>query len=351
MRKVILRNSLSPGDIVLLTGAVRDLHRSNPGKFQTDVRTPCPELWEHNEYITPLSEDSPDVQVLDCHYPLINRCNEEPLHFIHGFSRFLSEKLEVPIHVEQFKAHVPVSRVEKSWMSQVHELTGQDLPFWILVAGGKSDFTIKWWDARRYQEVVDHFRDRILFVQVGQHDHHHPPLENVLDLRGRTDLRQFVRLMYHAQGVLCPVTFAMHLAAAVETRRGAPPIRPCVVVAGGREPVHWEAYPGHQFLHTIGALNCCAHGGCWKSRTTPLGDGDEKDFPQNLCQDVIGNLPRCMDMITSHEVIGAIDRYFSGGSLSYLNDDERRVARASIKQQIPSKEEVHDAHLAPTTTL
>ena len=38
----------------------------------------------------------------------------------------------------------------------------------------------------------------------------------VLDLREKTDTRQFVRLMYHADGVVCPVTFAMHLAAAVE---------------------------------------------------------------------------------------------------------------------------------------
>jgi hypothetical protein len=30
--------------------------------------------------------------------------------------------------------------------------------------------------------------------------------------RGRTDLRQLVRLVYHAQGVLCPVTLLMHLA-------------------------------------------------------------------------------------------------------------------------------------------
>ena len=34
--------------------------------------------------------------------------------------------------------------------------------------------------------------------------------------------------------------------------------RPCVVVAGGREPAHWEAYPDHQFIHNNGALRCCA---------------------------------------------------------------------------------------------
>jgi hypothetical protein len=128
--------------------------------------------------------------------------------------------------------------------------------------------------------------------------------------------------MYHAQGVLCPVTFAMHLAAAVDVKNGAPKNRPCVVVAGGREPSQWEAYPHHQYIHTNGALLCCDNGGCWRSRTVPLGDGDPKDQLDKLCVDVVGNLPRCMDMITDDEVIRRIELYFQGGSLKYLSPNQ-----------------------------
>ncbi len=46
--KQILANHQSPGDIVMLTAAVRDLHRQHPNCYITDVRTPCPALWEHN---------------------------------------------------------------------------------------------------------------------------------------------------------------------------------------------------------------------------------------------------------------------------------------------------------------
>src|SRR5262249_30746053 len=135
-------------------------------------------------------------------------------------------------------------------------LLGRKVPYWLIAAGGKFDLTIKWWDFPRWQTVVDHFRDRILFVQVGDARHYHPRMRGALDLRGWTNLRQLIRLVHHAQGVLCPVTCLMHLAAAVESAPGQPKVRPCVVVAGGREPVHWEAYPGHQFIHTIGALPC-----------------------------------------------------------------------------------------------
>jgi hypothetical protein len=40
VQKVILRNFLSPGDIVMLTAALRDLHAAHPKRFVTDVRTP-----------------------------------------------------------------------------------------------------------------------------------------------------------------------------------------------------------------------------------------------------------------------------------------------------------------------
>lgn len=312
MRKLILKNWLSPGDLIMLTAAVRDLHFSHPGKFQTDVRTPCPALWEHNPYITPLDENDPMVEEIKCEYPLINSSNQLPYHVIHGFRLFLEERLGVHIQPHAFKGDIHISDLEKSWMSQVEETEGLGARFWIIVSGGKTDFTAKWWDPDRAQEVVDYFQNRIRFVQCGEGGHHHPPLRNVINLVGKTDLRQLIRLMWHADGVVCPVTMCMHLAAAVETKPGRPKNRSCVVIAGGREPAQWEAYPHHQYLHTNGALPCCDNGGCWKSRVEPLGDGDERD--QCLCLRPVTlnsgrKLPQCLDMITAKDVIHAIERY------------------------------------------
>ncbi len=328
MRKLILRNFQSPGDIVMLTAAVRDLHLAYPEQFQTDVRTPCPALWQHNPYITPLQEQDPGVAVVDCHYPLIDRSNHAPYHFLHSFIEYLNERLDLKIRPSEFRGDIHVSGREKSWISQVEEIVHQRVPFWIVVAGGKRDFTVKWWDPQRYQRVVDHFAGRILFVQVGEAGHEHRALCNVIDLRGKTDLRQLIRLVYHAQGVLCPVTLMMHLAAALEMAPGMPKNRPCVVIAGGREPPHWEAYPHHQFLHRAGALLCCDDGGCWKSRVRPLGDRDERDRPEHLCVDVAGTLPRCMDLISVDDVTRAIEIYFLGGAIPYLTAGEGAAVRS-----------------------
>lgn len=315
--KLILTNFQSPGDVVMLTAAVRDLHLSHPDRFVTDVRTSCPHLWDNNPWLTPLDDREPDVRVLACEYPLIHSANSRPYHFIHGFIHFLNARLDLAIRPSAFRGDIHLSDEERSWMSQVQEITGEPTPFWIVVSGGKPDYTIKWWGAERYQAVVDHFRGRIQFVQVGEEEHHHPALKGVIDLRGKTDLRQLVRLVHHSLGVVGPVNLLMHLAAAVEPAPGRPPRRACVVIAGGREPPHWEAYPEHQFLHTVGALPCCAEGGCWRSRAVPLGDGDEKDRADNLCLDLVEREPRCMTMITPADVIRSIDRYYMGGALRH----------------------------------
>lgn len=317
MRRLILRNFQSPGDIVMMTAAVRDLHLTHPGQFQTDVRTNCRELWDWNPFITEMDDEAEGVEVIDCEYPLIHQSRTLPYHFVHGFTQHLEAQLGVRIKPTAFRGDIHLAPMEKLWPSQVEEITGSDAPFWVVNAGGKYDYTAKWWSHERYQRVVDHFQGRIRFVQIGAAGHEHRALSGVIDLRGKTDLRQLVRLVHHAQGVLCPVTAVMHLAAAVETRPGALRNRPCVVIAGGREPPHWEAYPTHQYLHRMG-LTCADVVGCWRSRTVPLGDGSTLDAPGHICMDVVGDLPRCMHMIAEADVIRAIESYFEGGALRFL---------------------------------
>jgi len=314
--KLILRNHQSPGDIVMLTAAVRDLHRCYPGRFLTDVRTSCPDLWLGNPWLTPLEESDPEAKVIECHYPIIHKSNTTPYHFLFGFIEYLNDVLGLRIQPTEYRGDIYLLPEEKEWFARVEEANGRARPYWLFASGGKFDYTIKWWAVDRYEKVVEHFRGRIEFVQVGESHHQHPAVPGAIDLRGRTNLRQLVRLMYHAQGAVSAVSLLMHLAAAVEVKPGMPKNRPCVVIAGGREPPHFTAYPHHQFIHTVGALRCCDNGGCWKSRTLPLGDGDPKDG--ELCVDVVGSLPRCMDMITVDEVIRRVAMYFEGGALTYL---------------------------------
>src|SRR5205807_205980 len=80
--KLIGKCHLGPGDIVMLTPTVRDLHRAPPGQFITDVRTSAGALWENNPHLVPLDDRDPAVETIDMHYPLIHESNTSAYHFI-----------------------------------------------------------------------------------------------------------------------------------------------------------------------------------------------------------------------------------------------------------------------------
>jgi len=317
MRKILLKLSddLSPGDVVLLTATVRDVYGAlYRDGVQIDVQTPAMALWENNPLLAPLDEAAGDVETVQVDAPLASQSNWLPYHFIHAFRKDVEAKLGVEIPAGAFRGDLYLSDAEKNAPSPAEE-AGWTGPYWLVAAGGKYDMTAKWWNPSFYQKVVDRLRGRIKFVQIGAAGDWHLPLEGVVNLVGQTDLRQLVRLVYHAEGVVCPVTFPMHLAAAVPLK--ANHYRPCVVVAGGREPAHWEAYPTHRFLHTTGALPCNTAGGCWRMRCQPVGDGDPSDAPEKRCvapvqvaEDLV--VPRCMFMIKPHDVVRAIRTYYRG---------------------------------------
>ncbi|KKL13202.1 hypothetical protein LCGC14_2528130, partial [marine sediment metagenome] len=315
--------------------AVRDLKFSHP-KVEIDVRTACSQIWENNPYLTPLKEKDPDVEVYKVEYPLIHNSNEGQYHFIHGYRKDIEKRLGLEIKPTKFKGDIHISKEEKSWMSQLEEMHIKD-DFWIIMAGGKQDFTAKWYSPDYYQEVVDHFKGKITFVQAGEKGHWHPSLNNVINLIGKTDMRQFIRLIYHSVGVLCPVTFAMHAAVAIPQKDGRKgKNRACVVISGGREPVQWEAYPHHRFLAINGSMECCDNGGCWMSRCQKIGDGDEKDeksvclFPVKIKDDL--SIPKCMEMIKPTDIIRAIEWYYEGGMLQYGSTINHPIQKVEVEK-------------------
>jgi len=318
MRKVILDQGQSPGDILVFSGAIRDLKLSYPD-WEIDVRSPCMAIFENNKHLTPLDANDPTVTYLKVGYDDIHNSGWSGRHFSDGFRIELENLLSVKIPSTSLRPDIHLSDDEKKWSNQVEDTFGYRGKFWIVNAGNKGDFILKQWGGENWQELVNLLRDKIQFVQVGEANasHFHPPLKNVFSLVGKTDLRQMIRLAYHAQGITCHVTFHMHLAAAFQ--------KPCVVIAGGREPRRWEMYPNHRHMDTNGLLKCCAYDGCWMSgRMENKGDKVEN----KTCKDLVGSWaiqsdganaivqrPRCMAMIKPERVAEEILNYYNGGVL------------------------------------
>lgn len=306
MRNIRLINKLCPGDCLVMTAAIECLHKQHPGEFQTDIQTSCDDIFKNNPHVKTLE----NAQEIEMNYPLVNFCNQRPVHFIKGYCDYLAESLGVPIDTHTNRPHIYLSSEEKAWMSQVQEMVGRPIKYWVINAGIKSDYTCKSWGHFNYQNLVDLLYGKIQFVQIGESNHNHEPLENVINLIGKTDARQLMRLCWHAQGGVGPITFIQHIFAAYQ--------KPYVALLGGREPLQWENYPTQTTMSTLGMLPCCQFTGCWKSRVVPLGDNDQKD--QNLCElPVIGveTIPKCMAMIEPTDVASSILKYYEGGVLRF----------------------------------
>ncbi len=284
-----------------MTAMLRDLHLAYPGRFVTDVKTSCDGLFENNPYVTAVDPREPGVKDIYCHYSAVHQSNQRPRHMIEAMHQDLGDALGLYVPCRAFKGDVYLSDDEK-----MHSPIGK--PYWIVNAGWKPDFTAKGWSSARFQSVVDATPD-LTWVQIGESHHVHPRLRGAIDRVGQTSIRDLVRLVAHCQGVLCGITGLMHLAAAVPTKDGK--LRPCVVLAGGREPAHWEQYPGHRFLDRVGSLPCCRGGACWRTKVVPVAGCNDSICDRPVDDGTGQTIPECMKMISVDDVVRAIRSYVS----------------------------------------
>ena len=318
-RHLLLKMDQAPGDAVAMTAAIYSLHRTHPGKYITSVESYWPEVFENNPdvffNVMPLGEQRienfNDVDTVCMHYPAIHQSNDRAIHFMQAWCEHLGSALGVSIPLACNRPQLYFDNVKPQLQRRYN--------YWIVCAGGKKDFTTKLWGHDNYQRVVSMLFGKVHFVQVGgsrppvawaehmrgsQDDVGHDPLTGAEYVVGKTSLRDLFDIVRHARGVLCGVSLLMHVAAACEV--------PAVVIAGGREPVAWNAYPRQQYVHTVGALPCSSSQGhkgqaCWRYRTVPLGDGAPMD--NSACERPINGTPECMSMITPQEVANLILRY------------------------------------------
>ena len=267
-RRLVLLNNCCPGDVLVMSAAIESLHRTYPGEFITAVAGTATELFDFNPHVVgaefEIDGKPVDWETVEMAYPLIDECDSRPVHFMQGYCDWLAAKIGKPVPLSVNRPYLYLSSEERGWISQIEELTGGNPRYVVVNAGFKDDYPAKWWGTSNYQAVIDRLRGRVPFVQIGEQGHTHPPLQGVIDLRGKTDVRQLARLVYHAAGGLGPSTFLQHLCAALD--------KPYVCVAGGREPLAWQHYPRQATLSTIGVTGCSssrAGRSCWKDRVTP----------------------------------------------------------------------------------
>ena len=113
---------------------------------------------------------------------------------------------------------------------------------------GKIPMHNKEWLAERYQQLADRLSDQYTILQLGAADDY--PLNNVTDLRGKTNLRESAAVLHNSRLLIAHVGFLMHLARAVDC--------PAVIIYGGREMPEQSGYAAYHNIYS--AVECSP---CW----------------------------------------------------------------------------------------
>lgn len=309
--KILCQFTQSPGDALVASAAIASLKIVKP-EIKVKVIGVGSELYEGAPYITNYS-DAFDMKI-KMDNELIHQSQFPHNTFMLSYCVTLTKALGFKVDLKHERPQISATGQEMGWIPRIEEITKKRLNYWVVCQpGAKNDYTVKRYPYSRLQEVINGLRD-ITWIQVGESGHNHKPLRGCINELGKTDLRQLVRMVAHplCQGVLTGESLLWHLAAAF--------YKPAVCIASGWLPPSWVWYSTGTFLSRHGCLPCCQTRSCWKSRTVPLNDGDEKD--KSLCKlpVLVGDeyVPKCMDMISAQEVISAVRRYIEGG-LSILN--------------------------------
>lgn len=331
MQTIILHNSWALGDTVCLSALFRDVHRAYPGKYRLLASGHYRNVFWRNNPDAEVAPDNAQGMFVKLGYQagIREAGRGTKVHFLSWFHRAFAEKTGVEVPVTEPKGRIVLSPDEAAARPPGR--------YWVVVAGGKMDMTAKVWSAAYWQRAVDMLAAQgVRCVQAGGdfNRHFHPSLRNVEQYVGKTrSERQFFSLIAGAEGVICGVTAAMHVAAVFD--------KPCVVIAGGREEPWWEGYVNcwretafgpacapvkveHRFLHTVGLLDCKVGNlvkGCWRDRTVPVDQADHADPKRRdrLCLRPveIGNqaVPECLSLITPDHVVEAVMDYYEKGVL------------------------------------
>ncbi|KKM20158.1 hypothetical protein LCGC14_1648290, partial [marine sediment metagenome] len=366
-RRIVFHNRQAIGDILMFTAGIRDFKKAFPD-IQVQVDSTVGHIWDYNPNINreswPLLIDpmmynqtgkkATDGQMLENNKRAVleavqqdkpvklyigpgkatNVSNRSDNHFANAYRTSMENVLGVSILQGPIRADIYMTEEEYNRPPIIEG------PYWLITAGEKGDWTCKTFAFEKWREVVKAM-PLMTFVQIGEKEkgkkHKHPDLNfpNVINYIGKTEdrhtgIRDLFNLFNYCEGSMGLVSFQMHLAAAFN--------KPCITIAGAREPVWFTRYPGQQYLATDGCLPCTI---TKKDEPTSCWFCDIKRCPHQ--SEYEGQkVPLCADLFTSDDVLFAIKRYYKGGRLKEGEVSGKSKLVNVVKEQTKVAREVKE---------
>lgn len=323
-KEVVFHNRQRIGDMLMFTCGVRDFKLAFPD-VRVNVVSTAGHIFDHNPYIDRTLVPTAENTIKIGPGKLTNSSNRIDWHFANAYRVSIEDALKV--HIPQGESRPDIWLTEEEYNSPRPFAQ----PYWVISCSGEKGWGCKMYPHTKWQKVVEQNPD-LTFVQIGTKEDNAPRLQgpNVIDWIGKTQsrdtgIRDLFKLFLHAEGSIGLVSFHMHLSGAL--------YKPCVVIAGGREPVHFTRYPGHRYLSTDGCLPCAVDA-CWACDIT---EGKTRcksviDRPETLEKRV----PECVDIIDPEDVTREIRLYYRGGRLKVGEP----CAKPKLKNVVPTPKTV-----------
>ena len=247
-REIALYRPGELGDVVMSLAVVRAIRERNPSVRITFITKYHDLLAGHPLIDRVMSVDealrTPPGNVVSLRYEVFVPLRLHVIDYLAGCVglRDIAHDIPLPDYTSE--------------LGELHSLLGERRPR-IVVTRNAGPFTPnKEWPNERWDALIRRLAVDAVVVELGTSAAEPPLAASHLDLRGRTNLRQFCGLISLADLVICPLTSAVHIAAAYKV--------PTVSVLGGYELPENTAYPRHVPLYRN--VPCSP---CWRQDACP----------------------------------------------------------------------------------
>jgi len=232
---LIWRYGSAIGDQVMISAVVNELYKTQ--KIKAYILCSCPELFAHNPKILntfnfkkiPTILRASLISALSKKYKSIHEFTPE-LHNGDLLPDYMqanpdeNQKHLIQLHSQHWPYTLTYEKpaveifITPEECKDVHTKFGL-IPrtYCLLHSEGKQSFTPnKDWGYENFQQIIDLSKDDIQWLQVGMPSD--AALNDAIDLRGKTNLRELAALIQSSSLILCTEGLYTHMASAVGTR-------------------------------------------------------------------------------------------------------------------------------------
>lgn len=280
------------GDILVMTTLIRQIKNLFKNTVLVSCQTPvCQEIWNNNKHINAFDLKEAD-RILKIDYKEVLNNPQWQLHHSYGFKIDFERQTGIMLPEWDCRPVIELSGFELELAKDFKEKI--DDGFWVISANTKKSCEVKTWPKQYWDELIESQKN-ITFVQVGENLEDKVQLEkhkNLIDLTGQTGIRDLFALIYASKGVISYNSLCMHIAAAFNKKT--------IIIAGGREPVWYQQYPGQYVFNTSNIVECGNNGaGCLKTTEVQCGDNATHSRPF---------LPYCQGITKPDNVINVLEK-------------------------------------------